>query len=236
MVKFVQILIFLCFLIGWANAQSPVSLSLTTFEYVICENKEYHKYEINVINNTDQPIDFWWELVKDENFDPMTWATTVCDEHLCYFDNFDKCPPDKKNTLPPNGSIPMEVKFFPKGNKGSTKMYLKLYSDVNYQNVLVQTDPEGKVVVDCSLTSTKNINVEETLKIFPNPTSNYFSIANDNDVSKVSLFNVVGKEVRTSNHFPGMSHDVSGLPKGIYLVKIYDRFGKNLKTVRLSKR
>ena len=236
MIRFVQIFFYSLLYTSLTSAQSPVSLSLTTFESVVCESKEYHKYDINVINNTNQTIDFWWELVKDDNFDPEVWATTVCDEHLCYFDNFDKCPPNRKNVLVPNGSIPMEVKFYPKGTKGSTKMYLKLYSDAQFQNVIVQTDPEGLIVVDCALTSTRNINSEDNFKIFPNPTTNLFNISNDGNVSKISIFNVVGKEVRTVQHYPGMSHDVSNLQKGIYLVKLYDRSGKSLRTVRLSKK
>lgn len=73
------------------------------------------------------------------------------------------------------------------------------------------------------------------IKIYPNPTTDFIQIANDNDVSKIAIYNIIGKNLKTSTHFSGKSHDVSSLQKGIYLIRLFDENDKVLSVLRLNK-
>lgn len=55
--------------------------------------------------------------------------------------------------------------------------------------------------------------------IYPNPTTNNFTIEMDNEVKSVEVFSLQGQKVLTSKN---KNVDVSGLSKGMYLVRIED--------------
>ncbi|QVY66116.1 T9SS type A sorting domain-containing protein [Polaribacter sp. Q13] len=56
------------------------------------------------------------------------------------------------------------------------------------------------------------------IAVFPNPTTDFISIENaTNEIKSVTIFNVMGKQVKTFNKHSNL--DVSNLAKGIYLLK-----------------
>jgi len=54
--------------------------------------------------------------------------------------------------------------------------------------------------------------------MYPNPTSNNFSI--DREVTKVTIFSLTGQLVKTFEGVANRNYSVSDLTNGIYLVKI----------------
>lgn len=75
------------------------------------------------------------------------------------------------------------------------------------------------------------------LSVFPNPTTEYISVQDDNDiVSHVVVFNLVGKKMKVFPFLKGESYYVADLPKGMYLVQIIDKSSKVLNTQKLNKR
>ena len=73
------------------------------------------------------------------------------------------------------------------------------------------------------------------VKLYPNPTTDFIQITNDDNVSKVAFYNIIGKRLNTSVHYAGKSHDVSTLQKGIYLVRLFDEDDKVISVFRLNK-
>jgi len=67
-------------------------------------------------------------------------------------------------------------------------------------------------------TAVKNVGVN-TVAVYPNPVNNYMSITAKFD--KVVINNVLGQEVMTMSNIKNDYVDVSGLSKGIYIVKVY---------------
>ncbi|HMS69202.1 MAG TPA: T9SS type A sorting domain-containing protein, partial [Saprospiraceae bacterium] len=131
--------------------------------------------------------------------------------------------------------ILFKIYFDPSGLKASTTLQLKLYGDKDFKNLLAQTKANAAVIADNTVSST-NIKGQEDLLIYPNPTEQLYFIKNDASVNRVSLYNVLGKEIKTENHFRGASHDVSALNNGLYFVRLYDSKNKVLKTLRLNKK
>jgi hypothetical protein len=74
---------------------------------------------------------------------------------------------------------------------------------------------------NCTMSiATSNV---EKLKVYPNPVSDvlYFTDATGTEVSSVKLYDISGRQVKEYNGIVNNSVNVSGLAKGIYIVKIF---------------
>jgi hypothetical protein len=213
------------------NAQ--LEINPTTLDFRI-QKSSGDSINVYVTNTGNTEVNFWWTLNKDESW-PSQWQSQVCDMNLCYVENIDRCSPSRPNTLAAGATATMYVKVLPDRVIGTARWSISIWGDANNTVLLARTDENGTVVYDPS-TSTKNLANEEDLIIYPNPTESVFAIRNDSKVARVSILNVVGKEIRTVAHNRGTQHDVSNLNRGIYLVRLIDRSGKLIKTVRLSKK
>jgi len=75
------------------------------------------------------------------------------------------------------------------------------------------------------------------ISIYPNPTSDYFSVNYTDNITKVEIFNIIGRHIKTftvgesTNRF-----DVSTLASGLYLIRITDDSGDVIATKRLDKK
>ncbi len=75
------------------------------------------------------------------------------------------------------------------------------------------------------------------LSVFPNPTSDYISVKDNNDaVGFIAVFNLIGKKVKEFDFVKGEQYYVADLTKGMYLVQILDRNKQTLTTQKLNKR
>lgn len=75
------------------------------------------------------------------------------------------------------------------------------------------------------------------LSVYPNPTTEYISVNDNNDaVSFVAIYNLVGKKVKEFEYTKGESLFVADLPKGMYLVQVQNRGREVLKTQKVDKR
>jgi hypothetical protein len=75
----------------------------------------------------------------------------------------------------------------------------------------------------------------DELKVYPNPTTDYFQISNGLNVKKVIIYNMFGKEVKSFFHYNNAQHDVNDLKAGMYIVKMMDDRNKVVKSIKLHK-
>ncbi len=74
------------------------------------------------------------------------------------------------------------------------------------------------------------------IKIYPNPSTNFFVIQTTATVRKVEIYTILGKKLKEYiQPDPNEHFDVADLDRGMYLVSILDTENKVIKTVRLSK-
>jgi len=83
--------------------------------------------------------------------------------------------------------------------------------------------------VDANGCSDSQLNVENeildnSLKLYPNPTDNTLFIKGNKNLMNVSVYNMLGKEVLSKMNTNNI--DVKVLPKGIYIIKISDDVGQ----------
>jgi len=66
--------------------------------------------------------------------------------------------------------------------------------------------------------------LENSLKIYPNPTDNILFIKGNKNSINISIYNMLGKEVLSKMNTNNI--DVNVLPKGVYIIKISDDVGQ----------
>ncbi len=80
----------------------------------------------------------------------------------------------------------------------------------------------------------KSINTE--IAVYPNPALDYFTLTSDGDaVKKITINNIIGKQVLSFQRNEMNKYDVSPLKKGIYVVRVFDHNDQLIKALRLSK-
>ena len=80
---------------------------------------------------------------------------------------------------------------------------------------------------ECMLSVNKSIKIEVTL--FPNPVQNSFQIKTSEEIERVQIFSIDGKEVA---YFGSKSeYNISKLPAGIYFVKIQSNKGEAIQRI-----
>ena len=83
----------------------------------------------------------------------------------------------------------------------------------------------------------EQVEVSETLQVFPNPVMDFISLNNSKGVKEIMIFNLIGSEVLSFKvAMEGDKYFVGDLRVGMYLVQIIGTNNKTLKTLRLSKK
>ncbi|WP_158848584.1 T9SS type A sorting domain-containing protein [Algibacter sp. L1A34] len=111
---------------------------------------------------------------------------------------------------------------------GSTYTDNSAENGVSYLYYLKVTDKDGVDHNSEAIEATPSLSLsvdgfsekQSKIKIYPNPTSNYFTISNALD-AKVEVYNLIGKKVLSEIVFSDkQTIDISSLPTQVYIVKI----------------
>jgi hypothetical protein len=162
---------------------------------------------------------------------PEAWKFYLCDANLCYGPGENQSNPSKPNVLEPDSIIPMAFHILNFGETGVGN-YEVQYFDMDAPNQILITVP---ITINAISTSLKEVALDE-INIFPNPASDYFSMTENNLITQISIFNIVGKQVKTFNAVNNGSYSIADLSDGMYLVRLIDNKGKVAKVLRISKR
>ena len=127
----------------------------------------------------------------------------------------------------------------PKSTAGCGTYEIKVTTMTDTSTVLTTGVYTFKFNVDenCEQIVSSTNNFDKSLvKIFPNPTTDYFTITDNSYVESIQIFNIVGKQMAAANFQNGDAINISSFPNGLYLVRMLDEYGDVLKTARLTKR
>jgi len=191
-----------------------------------------------VTNSGSETAQFYWDLVRPADM-PAEWEFTVCDAVLCLPEGVESSlcdDPSLINVLDPGQTISYyKVSLNTNGIAGNHPVEFRLTSvcgDVTQADVLATQTITFSVSGGSSTESLLDVN---SILIYPNPTSDRFQINEDTDITNISIYNIVGKQIASDSHFAGKSHDISDLDKGIYLVRMLDAAQDVVKVLRLTK-
>lgn len=75
-----------------------------------------------------------------------------------------------------------------------------------------------------------------TIQVFPNPATEYFNVSSNQQIERITVYNLLGREMKTFIFTDGDRYFVGDLPKGMYLVQMTGKDNRLVSTQRLSKR
>jgi hypothetical protein len=187
------------------------------------------KYEIYFTNTKDTIYDIFWQIAKDGSW-PSAWETQVCDPTaLCFDWNVDKCPNGAPSKFS-KGTYKFELHFKANDVAAYSLTTFKLFTQKNMGGEILSVP----FVISTLPVSVKDVSVS-AIKIFPNPASDYFQVGNGNQVDRIIIYNLIGKEVKSLFHYNNAQHEIDELKAGMYVVKMFDSKGKHIKSLKLNK-
>lgn len=75
-----------------------------------------------------------------------------------------------------------------------------------------------------------------TIQVFPNPATEYFNVSSNQQVERITVYNLLGREMKSFTFTDGDRYFVGDLPKGMYLIQMTGKDNRLVSTQRLSKR
>ena len=159
------------------------------------------------------------------------WQSLVRDAKGCWASTVNDAP--EQIELAPNATSNIDAYIRPNHISGAATIEIKVYEVGNETNAIT-----GRYLFSTT-TSTKDAGkTGVSIKIFPNPATDYFSIQDDNEVvERVVVYNMIGRAVKnyltstnTNNHYT-----LNDLPEGLYIIRLLNSRGATVKTVRLNK-
>jgi hypothetical protein len=194
-------------------------------------SEELITFKLDLTNTGSEDEMLYWKLEKEVGF-PSQWATQICDFNLCYGENIDEIATSLPNVLKSGETRDFKIYLLPNNFEGEGKLIFRIYKDAGLSDEIITL--ETNQITVSTTTSIKNIQVND-IKIYPNPSSEYFQITNDEKISKIILYNMAGKTIRELNHYRGQSQNIDFLKRGIYLVRLFNDRSELIKTMRIQK-
>ena len=190
-----------------------------------------------VVNTSNETVNLRWERVTDGSECPANWKFKICDKNQCYTTTVLSNvvvggQPNIPVVLAPGDTSILDVHVNPVGVAGCCTVAVKL-STVENPATVIET-PMYDVCIS-ALSNTKDVSAA-SVRIFPNPATDFFVVSDNPYVKHITVTNLLGKRVCTFPFESGGSYDISHLPDGMYLVSMKDGKDNILKTQRLSKR
>ena len=220
----------LIFILFGFSVVGQISYTPSPLSMMVSQSSGDNKLDIFFTVSKDTTYSIYWKLDKDPNTFHSNWVSYVCDLNNCYFNNIDKSSPNAPNMLN-KGTHKFEFHFKPEGIPGNAMVGLKLYTDKNFTNEILSTN----ISINSSGSSSLKEVLNSYIKIYPNPTSDFFQLVNNTSVKKVIVYNMFGKEIKSFFHYNNAQHDISELKSGMYIIKMVDDKNKVIRTLKLNK-
>lgn len=221
--------------------QSPITVSPTTYQGVLMVDltKDHLLQDptVTITNNTDSVIALRWERFELDR--PDAWETQICDPNECYFpivgSNVDTVLAlNAPMLIQANSSEKISVYVNPNKISGTGTFALD-FALVSQPDSIIGT-ANFEVEVTSLVVNTLDLLRQQDIRVYPNPSIDYFQLTDTENIDRVSIINLVGRQVGAFRVYPGARYDVHYLPDGMYLVSlINDDYGV-VKTMRLGKR
>lgn len=152
--------------------------------------------------------------------------SAICDPDRCWYVSTNA----HTFGLAPDSSGQLTVHFVQQVEQaGSGIVYLKLR---NQQNA---ADSLTAIYTYSTLTGTGEL-PEAKVKLFPNPTADFFTLENAEGVVSMRLFTLDGRELARFKHQGNSAYSIENQASGIYVLAFEDKNGRLFQAVELHKR
>ena len=178
--------------------------------------------DIHITNSSASNRTFVWERTTVST--PFGWTSTVCDPIACR--------PSSTSTaefeLKANESYTMLLDVSTDGAPGTGYYLLKLYEKGQPNQYFI-----GKYRFNANLVGSKDAAESVSMRVFPNPASDYFTVQSSVVWSEVQLCSAEGKLLRSYAYAADGRYPLEDVQKGLYLVQLVSENKAKLATKKL---
>ncbi|NNE27881.1 MAG: T9SS type A sorting domain-containing protein [Saprospiraceae bacterium] len=222
----------LLFTLFSVQAFGQINVPIDYIQVSLLPDVEEKKVDVQIINTSTDMVEFYWDIIRTPEV-PAEWEFKFCDINLCYLWGTEACPCSQTNFFAPGDTATTQIYLKPNGVEAVAEVMVRILEtcgrDSSYATYTVEFTADNSV-------STADIDaIGDDLLLYPNPSSDMIKIKNDRDVSNVVVYNIIGKKMLSRAHRPGMSHNISQLNNGLYLVRLVDKNNNILKVLRFTK-
>jgi len=208
-----------------AQVGFEVSPTLVEVQFDASETDVVGKAE--VCNTSNDTIMIFWSITDCGV--PAGWSNYFCDKNLCYGPMTQACPPTNPVVLAPGDCGNMDHHINPNGDTFCGCYNVKVWMAGDTSN---NTTIQYKY--NCGVSSSNDLALSN-FKVYPNPATNFFKTTEVITNARITVSNLIGKEVLNYDMQPHTNYPLGSVPQGMYLVNIIGENGDLLKTVRLRK-
>jgi len=219
---FTTVLAFVFLMVSTFSTAQEVTLS-PDFLKLETEGKDM-KIEPSLANVSGEEILIYWIYEKGENY-PDEWEVQICDSKTCYPYNTLSINPTNPNDMLPDATFKFEIKVRTNDVAGDSYGILRLYTDPLFEN---------EIYVSSISTSTKQEELK-AISVYPNPTSDFIVIKDDQNVASVQILSISGNVLGNAKHVEGNRYSISEYTTGYYLIRSVDKEGKISLTEKVFK-
>lgn len=212
---------------GAVSAQSTFSVTATEVWTIAPHYETDVEGHFDITNTTNVVQTIKWErsVINITN----GCSSQVCDINLCYLPHISSKTFDLAGNA--TGNIIMHF-LNPDSLMGASGILHLKMSNVNV--------PQDTVTVAFLFTSessnTDNPLPAATVKMFPNPTVDYFQLQNADAVNRIRVFSLDNREVARFTATPGEIYSLSSQPAGTYVLALEDESGRVFQALELVKK
>lgn len=239
-----SLVLFACVMSAQDILVSPLVYDANFVGIDLTDNFQDLESDIHVTNNTGEEMEIKWTLEAPADC-ADEWDMQICDNNNCYgFGVISNINPPGEG---PNNPFVLQagetfdefaLHVWPRMTAGCCQMMVHFSTVANPDDIIATAYFNVSVNMGgCAFpTSTEEELETAAISVYPNPTTDMFTLTSNQVVDRVVVFNVLGKKIRSFNYFDGEYYDISDLADGLYLVSMQNDNGQVLKTMRLSKR
>jgi Secretion system C-terminal sorting domain len=224
--RYTLLLLLFCLEILRGHAQSTITITPQVQNVNVNSDSIEIRAKATIKNTSTTTKKFTWK----RSILSLTsgWATNVCDSKGCWVPSVDVAP--EVIELAPNATSNMDVYIRPEKKAGAATVEVKVFEVGNETNTVT-----GRWLFSTT-TKTREANANNTnIRIYPNPTIDYFQITEDDGIDKVVIYNIIGRQMRTYKVTDNGKYNVNDLPEGLYIIRLLAANGATVKTIRLSR-
>lgn len=225
MKRLVTLLVLSLGLFGIASGQTSFNITTNSVWTIASSLEDDVEGLITISNPTASTQTIKWERTVLNITSGC--QTQVCDLNLCYIPSVSTKTFDIAAGA--SGDILMHFLNTDMNPNATALAQLKL-SNLN--------NPADSVIVTFLFTpetsGTKDLPAA-TVKMFPNPATDYFRLDQAEAVSRMRLFALDGREVARFTAVPGETYSLAAVPVGSYVLALEDKNGRVFQALELAK-
>ncbi|WP_236975371.1 T9SS type A sorting domain-containing protein [Membranihabitans maritimus] len=220
------LIIYLIPLLTFVCAQSAFSVFPADLTVEIDNVDEFETVAYSyVVNTSEKELNLMWK--RNIQSKPDNWGVAICDFNNCW----DEIVDSASISLMPGDTSNMDVHIRPNGVDGNAVVKLAIFDLDNRADEFVNS-----YTFNDATSFVLGQREPQNIRLFPNPTTEYFSVDGVDKLKEVLVVNLVGQEVKRFSASENARYKVSDLMRGLYLVRLVNKEDKIVKTIRLSKR